>query len=248
MTRIKNISKVIQPSQGFNTVLLSDITFKIPSRQVASLIAPVGSGKSTLLRIIAGLETPTDGQVLFENSEKTVYIPSEASSFPWLNVYDNISFGLDHSNDAEIKELIKFVGLEGYDSFFPDNKSFGFRFRISLARSLAHKPDLILLDEPFNLMDIKTKLELYNLISEVNKSRGITFLLATSNISEAIFLSDTLFLMRTSPAEIISEIEIDLPSIRDASLLSSEIFNGIRIKVENVFRNTELQPHLSLFV
>ena len=104
---------------------------------------------------------------------------------------------------SKIKSLIALVGLEGYESFYPNNKSYGFRFRIALARSLAHQPDVILLDEPFNQMDIKTKQEILLLIRDAHKTLKTTFLLANTNITEALFLSDDIYLMKKNPRKLI---------------------------------------------
>jgi len=241
MIEIKNLSKEYVKDLGFKTILLDKISFSISSDKIISVIGPVGSGKSTLLKIIAGLEKQTSGEVHHRTDQKIIFIPAQPSSFPWLNVSKNISFGLQQINGDEIKRLINLVGLEGYDTFHPDNKTYGFRLRISLARSLAHKPSLIVLDEPFNQMDVTTKMEILVLIRNINKTQKTAFLLATSNITEALFLSDVIYLMKKNPCEIFSKIEVNLPDKRDESIMDSEKFTHLRLLIENSFQQIESQ-------
>lgn len=239
MIEIKNLSKEYSDGFGFKTILLKNISFAIPAGKISSLIAPSGSGKSTLLKIISELETPSSGEVVNPTNQKIIFIPTRPSSFPWLNVRDNILLGLEKINNEEIKRLINLVGLEGYDRYRPQNKSLGFRFRISLARSLAHSPAAILLDEPFNQMDVQTKKEIYFLIREINRTQKMTFLLATSSITEALFLSDKIYLIKKDPGEIIYGLDVDLPAERDESIIESEKFIQLETRIENSFKKIE---------
>lgn len=191
--KFENITKTYSYKNGLNVKLLNDITFEIPSGEITSLLASSGSGKTTLLRIVCGLES-SDSKVNYGG--KFAYIPSKPSSFPWLNVKENILFADESIDSTILKNLIHLVGLDGYENHYPDNKSFGFRFRISLARALASKPEFILLDEPFTEMDNRTKFEMLQLIVELNKEKKISILLATSNLSEALLISQNIVLMK----------------------------------------------------
>ncbi|MCX6167899.1 MAG: ATP-binding cassette domain-containing protein [Ignavibacteriales bacterium] len=248
MIEIKNISKEFITDAGFNTPVLSKITFNMPDKKITSLIAPHGSGKSVLLKIISGLEEQTSGDIVNPSSQKIILIPTAPSSFPWLNVYENVKFGLNKCDEKQIQSLINIVGLEGYNSFQCHNRSLGFRFRISLARSLAHNPSAILLDDPFSEMDNKTKNELLMLIRKINKTLGVTFLLATSNVTEALFLTDKVYLMKNDPGEIISESDIDLSSERDESTFTSDPFEMIRTKILTTFKQVESQKMATLSI
>lgn len=241
MIEIKNLSKEYSSDIGFRTVVLKNISFKIPDGKITSIIAPTGSGKSVLLKIISGLEEQTSGDVINPAEGKIIFIPSAPSSFPWLNVHDNVKFGLEKWDEKNIKGFINLVGLGGYETFHPDNKSLGFRFRIALARSLAHNPVVVLLDEPFNKMDVQTKSEIYFLIRDINKIKGTGFLLATTNLTEALFLSDRVCIMKKNPAEIHFEIDIDLPTKRDESTFFSDRFHQLRIQIEESFKSIESQ-------
>ncbi|MHB8905577.1 MAG: ABC transporter ATP-binding protein [Melioribacteraceae bacterium] len=248
MIEIKNITKEYFTDAGFKISVLKDITLKVVDKKITSVIAPSGSGKSTLLKIISGLEEPTSGVVVNPSAQKIILIPAAPSSFPWLNVFDNVKFGLNKYDEKQIQLLINLVGLEGYNTFHCDNRSLGFRFRISLARSLAHNPALILLDEPFGDMDVKTKDEILLLIRKINYTLGITFLLATSNLTEALFLSDKVYLMKKDPGEIISESDIELSTERDGSTYSSESFKQLRNKISSAFEQIESQKLVNLSI
>jgi len=248
MIEIKNLSKEYSSDIGFRTVVLKNISFKIPGGKITSIIAPTGSGKSVLLKIISGLEEQTSGDVINPTEGKIIFIPSAPSSFPWFNVHDNVKFGLEKWDEKNIKELINLVGLEGYDTFHPDNKSLGFRFRIALARSLAHNPAVVILDEPFNQMDVQTKNEIYFLIRAINKIKNTSFLLATTNLTEALFLSDKIYLMKKNPGNIYSEIDVDLPKERDETTFFSDKFSQLRTQIENTFKQTESQKLFNLSI
>ena len=203
---IENLSKFIVTDNGFRIKLFENISFDILDNSITALIAPKGSGKSSLLKILAGV----DFQESAGKVENASFIPSEPSSFPWLNVKENIKFVKKELSDEEIKNLCSVVGLEGYESHFPNNKSIGFRFRISLARALAVNPALIIVDEPFNYMDNATRYEIYQLILDINSKFGSTFLIGTANIAEAILLSNKLHLLKEKPLVLFKSIDCDL--------------------------------------
>lgn len=241
MPEIKNVSKNYTDEFGFTVKLLKDISLTVNKGSICSIIAPSGSGKSSLLKIISDLEEATSGEIILHEDEKVIYLPSEPSSFPWLNVVENVMFGLNGMDQTDSKELLKLVSLEGYENHFPNNKSLGFRFRIALARSLARKPSNIVIDEPFNKMDELTKSEVYELIRKINSSAGTSFLFATTNISEAVFLSDKIYLMKKNPGEIFESIEVTLPKDRDLLVFSSKDFFNLRAKIENSFKTIDSQ-------
>ncbi|MEW6507927.1 MAG: ATP-binding cassette domain-containing protein [Bacteroidota bacterium] len=239
MIEIKDISKIYSDQFGNKIKLLENVSFIIEDRKIISLIAPVGSGKSSLLKIISGLEKESSGTVKKNESGKIIYLPSGPSSFPWLTVKENIVFGLDEPNNEQINRLLSFVGLEGYAGHYPDNKSLGFRFRISLARSLAHLPECICIDEPFIRMDQSVKMEIYQLIRKVSYELNTSVLIATTNITEAIFLSDKIFLLGGEPAKIIGSLNIDLPQYRDLSVVTTQEFSFYINEVENIFKQID---------
>ena len=248
MIEIKNITKEYTDDNGFKNIILKNVSLNIQFEKITSVIAPNGSGKSLLLKIISGLEQATLGEVIKNENKKIVYIPSQPSSFPWLNVEENISLGLQRSDPSEIKSIIRFVGLEGYELFYPNNKSYGFRFRIALARSLAHHPLAILLDEPFDQMDLQTKKEILMLVREANNILKTTFLLTTTNITEALYLSDFIYLMKKSPGEIIADLPVELPKERNELIFYSEKFIQLRSQIEKSFKKIDSQKLFNLSI
>lgn len=231
---IDKISKRYTDKVGYSINLLKEISFTVNSGEFTSVLAPVGSGKSSFLKILSNLDKPTSGKI-DSQFNKIIYIPSEPSSFPWLNVLDNISFNSKYDS-KKIEEIVNLVELHGYEDHFPNNKSEGFRFRISLARAFANDPDLIIIDEPFNSLNTATRKEIYQLVRKVSSKTKVSFLLGTTNITEAIFLSDKVFLMKKNPGELIDEIKIDLPTERTNKIIDDESFINLRTRIENIFK------------
>lgn len=198
--KIESISKDYSDISGYTIQLFENISFDIEAEKVTTLLAPKGTGKSTLLKMIAGIDEESSKSV-----GKRIYIPTKPSSFPWLNVRENIIFNLKKVDDNNLKSIIKFVGLEGYEDHFPNNDSFGFRFRISLARAIFNNPELILIDESISNLPLKRKLELYSLLRKVASEKRIPILYSTSTVSEAIRLSDKIILIDHLPSNVASE-------------------------------------------
>ena len=238
MIIVTKIFKEFGTETGIKKTILKDVSFQIQSEKITSVIAARNSGLTTLLKIISDLEPYSSGEIVNASNGKIIYLPSEPTSFPWLNVYDNIVFGQDNFSKDEILKLIKLVGLEGYEKFHPHNNSLGFRFRISLARSLANKPALILIDDCFRLMDQQTKIEIYSLIKNVNQTEKVTCLVASTNITEALILSDKIYVMKKDPGEIISHFDIRK---FDFSEMDSPEFISFRIQILNAMKKNTSQ-------
>jgi len=232
---IKNISKEIVPATGAAISLLKNISLTIRQGEITSIISPTGDKSSTLLKIFAQLESTSTGEIVNPSGKRIIYLPSEPSSFPWLNVLDNVVFGLDHYSKERILQFISSSGLEGYEKHIPHNNSLGFRFRISLARSLAHDPAAIVLDNPFVMMDISTREELYSLIKELQQKFDLTFVLGTSNISESLLLSDKIYLLSNDPGELTFLYENIAGEIHRRK---SEIKNHLKIILDKIKPNS----------
>jgi len=127
---------------------------------------------------------------------------------PWLNVTENIEFNVKERNKTEISEIISFVGLEGYNDHFPNNKSIGFRFRISLARAIVNNPELILIDDSLSALSAKRRIKLFSLLRKLASDKEIPIIYTTSSISDAVRLADKVILLSGSPAGIISQKNI----------------------------------------
>lgn len=195
--------------------IISDLSFDLKEGEIASLLGPSGCGKTTLLRAIAGLIQPTSGTVRFgtqlvgvssvvlpPDKRSTGYVPQQAALFPHLTVAKNISFGLKkdlYSKDeiSEItQEMISLIGMKGLEERLPSQLSGGQQTRVALARALAIKPKLILLDEPFSALDASLRDELRSEVVGLLRKLGSTAILVTHDREEALVSSDRVILMR----------------------------------------------------
>jgi len=254
---LRSVTKVFADDYGTKKKVLENISFTISadSPKITSIIASFGGGKSTLLKLIAGIEKPDSGEVILNGGKylqpegKIVLIPEKSVSLPWLNVIKNIELacGLEtcgkNNRRYEINDLISLVGLSGYENHYPHNESFGFRFRISLARALMFNPVVLLLDDCFKKMDQTAREEIYTLVYEISRKTDTYFLIATTNVSEAVRLSGKVFMMSKDPAAIYKEINIPEEFISD---YKSEQFTEFRRMIEDAF-NKENPPGIINF-
>lgn len=241
MIEIKNITKEYIDELGMNQTSLNNVSFNIPDGKITAVIAPECSAKSMLLKIISGLDFPTGGNIVNGSKGPVIYIPSLPSSFPWLNVEQNVMAGNKSTSNLEINLLINMVGLEGYEKYRPHNSSAGFRFRISLARALRQNPSLIILDDPFKVMEPESRKEIYQLVKRINQTFKTTFLLASYDISEAIALSDIILLMKKNSVKIVPIQIPDIPLFeKNSDSFGSEEFLKIKNQIEYFIANIDL--------
>ena len=248
LLEVNNISKWNYGLAGAKQLILDDICFKIKnsynSGNIISVLAPNNLSKTALLKIISSIEKPSQGKInlLGKNYDKPtgeiVFIPEKPSSFPWMNVKQNIQFSIEIKNDNQniqekINDLISLVGIEGYEDHFPNDKSLGFRFRISFARALAVNPKIILLDEPFLYLHGETRKEIISLVKNLTEQLHLTILFTSTNINDSISTSNKVIVMNSHPGRIIGEFEID----RNQNLeLHSDYFNSIKSSIEKSYK------------
>ena len=257
--RLSGITKIFSDTYGIKKKVLEDVSFAIPadSPKIASILASFGSGKSTLFKIISRVEKPTSGEVILGGEKylqaagKIVLIPEKSSSLPWLNVRNNIELACrletcgknDIGND--INDMIRLTGLSGYENHYPHNLSFGFRFRISIARALLFNPIVLLLDDCFKKMDAAAKEEMYGLIYGISRKVDTHFLLATTNVTEALRLSGSIFLMSKTPAKIYGKFEIPGEFIND---YNNEKFIEYRRLIEEAYYKENQQGTMNFSI
>ena len=198
-----------------NRLILDDLSFSLAEGQIAALLGPSGCGKTTLLRSIAGLIQPSDGTIRFgkqlvslsslvmpSHKRKIGYVPQEGALFPHLSVADNIAFGLDRSVFTKdqirqtTKEMLNLIGLQGYESRMPNQLSGGQQTRVALARALAIKPAIVLLDEPFSALDEALRDDLRSDVINLLRASKTTAILVTHDREEALVSADVVALMR----------------------------------------------------
>jgi iron(III) transport system ATP-binding protein len=198
-----------------NRLILDDLSFSLAEGQIAALLGPSGCGKTTLLRGIAGLIQPSDGTIRFgkqlvslsslvmpSHKRKIGYVPQEGALFPHLNVADNISFGLDRAVFTKdqirqtVKEMLNLIGLQGFENRMPNQLSGGQQTRVALARALAIKPAIVLLDEPFSALDAALRGDLRADVIDLLRKSNTTAILVTHDREEALVSADVVALMR----------------------------------------------------
>ena len=195
---------------------MQDLNIEIEAGEFVALIGPSGGGKTTLLRIVAGLETPTDGDVTVQKTDggdaTSRVMFQEDRLIPWRRVLDNVSLGLPKAELARAKYYLKAVGLEDRYNDWPVVLSGGQKQRVALARALTHRPDLLLLDEPFGALDALTRAGMQKLLEELWQREQSTVLLVTHDVEEALLLADRVLVLQDG--QLITDLRIDLPRPR----------------------------------
>ena len=207
--------------------VLKQADFRIEQGEFAAIVGPSGCGKSTVLRMIAGLETPSEGAVtasgkpIRDPDPSRVLIFQEHALYPWRTVEQNVGFGLELAgmSKKERKQktdtMLEKVGLGGFQSYYPHQLSGGMRQRASIARALVMDPEVLLLDEPFGALDAITKITMQNELLRLWEGTGKTVLLITHDIDEAIYLADTIYVMSPRPGQIVETIRTAIPRPRN---------------------------------
>lgn len=226
---LRNIS---QSYDGGQSWIIKDLDFMIEDKpdqgQFVVILGMSGSGKSTLLRYIAGLQKPTRGDVLIngkpvDESQRVSMVFQQYSSLPWMTVLENVGLALQFQGvkkkerDEKAMELIKLVGLEGHQHKYAQYPSLsgGQLQRVAIARSLLANPRILLMDEPFGALDVKTRLSMQDLLSGIWHKFQSTIVFVTHDISEAVYLGDDIYILKSQPSKIVEHIKIDLPLERN---------------------------------
>lgn len=236
LIEVKSVSKTYQ-LQSQQIQALQNANLTVYKGEFITLIGASGCGKSTLLRLIAGFETPSEGQVFMSGEQVQGPAPQRGmvfqdyALFPWLRVHENISFGptsrgLPKSQIAEVTDrFIDMVGLGKFAGAYPHQLSGGMRQRVAIARVLANDAEVVLMDEPFGALDAITRERLQLELLDIWRKTNLTVVFVTHAIEEAIYLADRVVVMTPGPGRIEIDHTLDLPRPRD---ISSPEFNDIR--------------------
>ncbi len=257
-----NLSKVFYSKKG-DVVAISDLTLTVSRGEIMSIVGASGCGKSTLLNIVAGFSPPTSGHVLFEDriidrvQTRCGMIFQSYALFPWMTVIENITFGPKLNSvpkkirQKQAQSWISMVGLEGFESSFPDELSGGMKQRVALCRALANNPDVLLCDEPFAALDAMTRQVMQQELLQIVRRSGKTVLFVTHSIDEALILGDRAVVMSARPGRIKAVYDIDLPSSRGVDIqltdrfleLKRMIWKQVEEEVMSSIDNTSVGKH-----
>ena len=230
-TQLPNIIElkgIKQSYDGGNTYIIKDLEFLVEDKpdqgQFVVIMGMSGCGKSTLLRYIAGLQDPTEGKVLIHGkpldpSNRVSMVFQRYSSLPWMTVLDNVALALQYKGISKkerrdrAREMIEMVGLAGHENKYAQypTLSGGQLQRVAIARSMIANPEILLMDEPFGALDISTRLQMQELLYDLWHKFHPTIIFITHDISEAVYLGDDVFIMKSAPSQFVEHLKIDLP-------------------------------------
>jgi NitT/TauT family transport system ATP-binding protein len=231
--RIEGVTQVFRaPKRGESITAIKDITLDIRPSQFTAVVGPSGCGKSTLLNLISGLLRPTRGKVIVKgdvvtNVRKDIgYMPSRDALLPWRSVQGNVEFPLElrervppEERSRRAVDLIKAVGLGGFEQYYPHALSHGMRQRTAIARTFATSPDIMLMDEPFSALDAQTRVHVQDLFLSMWEREKHTVVLITHDVMEAVALADRVVVFSAAPGRVKAVYDINLPRPRSVENL-----------------------------
>jgi ABC-type nitrate/sulfonate/bicarbonate transport system ATPase subunit len=249
---LREVGKVFTGPRGDAIQALQPVSLEVADNDFITVLGPSGCGKSTLLRLVAGLERPSSGQIALDGetiegpgAERGVVFQSY-TLFPWLNVRQNICFGLREKGlpAAQQREIsahfIAQVGLHGFEEHFPKQLSGGMQQRVAIARALANDPKILLLDEPFGALDNQTRVLMQELLLRIWESARKTVLFITHDIDEAIFMANRVAVFSARPGRIKAEVAVDLPYPRHYTVKTSPEFMALKARLTEEIRAESL--------
>ena len=249
--KVENLSKKFDTPNG-EILALNKINFQIFRREFISVIGPSGCGKTTLIRTLAGLEFPSSGNVFLEGKKmegpgaERGMVFQDYTLFPWLSVKKNVMFGLEIKGlgklkaEAEAMEWLDIVGLGKFADAYPEQLSGGMKQRVAIARSLANRPEILFLDEPFGALDAQTRSSMQAYLLKIWQNVDVTVFFVTHDLDEAIYLSDRILVLRANPGEIDELIEVPVPRPRAPGQFLSPEFLATKKRLEELIRPPEL--------
>lgn len=256
--QIKDLGITYVGRDGRRTEAVRDVSLDIFDKpgigEVVVFLGPSGCGKSTILKAVAGLLQPTKGEVQLEG--KTIesvgrdrgMVFQAYTSFAWMTVRDNVEYGLRLQGvpKAERRErstkYLKAVGLDEFADHYPKDLSGGMKQRVAIARTLINKPRVVLMDEPFGALDPYTRWEMQGLLLDVSRTEDNTILFVTHDVSEAVYLADTVYVLSSRPARVLHKVDVPFFQTRDIGLKSSNEFRAIEKQLLEMLYAPTAQP------
>ncbi len=245
--RVKDLSVTYINRDGDGTEAVRDISFDVEDKpgvgEVVVFLGPSGCGKSTILKAVAGLLPPTKGEILVDGKavdgvgRDRGMVFQAYTSFGWLTVRDNVEYGLKLQGvpAAERRErsekYLRSVGLSDFAGRYPKDLSGGMKQRVAIARTLINRPRVILMDEPFGALDPQTRWGMQGLLLDVSRTEDPTILFVTHDVSEAVYLADTVFILSARPARLLHRVDVPYFPVRNIELKSAPEFRAVEKKL-----------------
>jgi NitT/TauT family transport system ATP-binding protein len=253
--KLRNVSKIFPAGhQRAPLHALGPLDLELRRGEFFAVVGPSGCGKSTLLELIAGLTPATEGSIEFEGQPIAGEAPDgigvvfqDDASLPWLNVADNVAFGLRRSNlgneekKERVRNVLKLVGLSDFATSYPSQLSGGMRQRVCIARTLVMQPTLILLDEPFGALDQQTRLLMGDELLRMWRETQATVFLITHALDEATMLADRIAVMSARPGRLIDVVETRWPRERDSRIIEHSEFGAITARLWKSLREESIK-------
>jgi NitT/TauT family transport system ATP-binding protein len=252
---LRHVSKVFGAADNGagQVAAVNDVSLHVDSGEFFSIIGPSGCGKSTLLRIIGGLLERSSGELAVGGEPVQGPHPwigmvfQEESTFPWRTTLGNVEFGLEmrgvplNERRAKAREMIRLVGLSGFEERYPSVLSGGMKQRVAIGRALVLEPKILLMDEPFGALDEQTRIILGEQLLRIRDELKQTIILVTHNINESVQLSDRVMIMTARPGRVKEVVAIDLPHPRDSSIIASDHFGRLVARVWSALREESIK-------
>ena len=231
--------------QSFKTgIALTDVSFSARPNQFVSIVGPSGCGKSTILRIVAGLLSATEGNVLVNGRKVTTPLSNAAMVFqrpallPWRTTLQNVLFSSDmrgissYEHKDRARELLKLAGLSNFENAYPHELSGGMQQRTSICRALLLNPDILLMDEPFGALDVMTRERMGFELEKIRSASCNTVLFVTHSVTEAVLLSDKIVIFTDRPGRVHSILAVDIPRPRPPEIMRESYFREMAATVQ----------------
>ncbi len=251
-----DLRKVSQSYDGGKTWILKDLDFLIENKpnqgQFVAILGTSGCGKSTILRYICGLQKPTEGEIFINGTPRAInhrvgMVFQRYSCLPWYTVLENVELGMRYQGIAfnerrkEARRIIELVGLKGHEDKYAEYPmlSGGQLQRVAIAMNLAIKPEILVMDEPFGALDVKTRLDMQDMLNGIWTELQTTIVFVTHDIAEAVYLADDIYVMASNPGRFVKHFKIPLPLERDRKLKRDPIFNKTVFSIEDFMMELE---------
>jgi NitT/TauT family transport system ATP-binding protein len=234
---------------GAHVSAVEDVSLTVQEGEFVSLVGPSGCGKTTLLNMIAGFVAPSRGEILLDGRSVKGPGPDRGvvfqafALFPWKTVLDNVAFGpkmrgVPRAERERIaREYVALVGLTGTEGRYPAELSGGMQQRVGVARALANRPDVLLMDEPFASVDAQTRMTLQEELTRIWQDRRPTIVFVTHDVEEAVFLANRVVVLSRAPGRVVAELPVELPRPRAwANLVEDAAFKALVARILNLVR------------